>query len=318
MRYRPKITVIGLCGKSVFMTVDHFHQEGETVHADTIYVEPGGKGYNQAVAAARLGADVTFISCCGMDDGADLCEQFLVKEGVKPMIHRIPDEATPFATILTDREGRNRVTVYSGAAQKMTEDMIAQDKAVIEDSDVILLNFEYPNEINYAALRIAEESGVCAILNPAPAKKVSSDFLQRFHVTTPNQTEVLAYPGMNGEQTPSEIANALYKNGYTNTVVTLGGDGVLTVEDTMIRHYDAIKCDAVDTTGAGDTFNGALAVAVAEGKTLKDAVVFAQNAASLSVRKHCVMPSIPTRAEVCSSFVEINPRRLSRVGDISV
>lgn len=311
MKKRPVITVLGLCGRSVFLNVDHFHAPGETVHADGIHVEPGGKGYNQAVAAARLGAKVNFITCCGDDEDGRACADFLEKESITACVELCRDRATAFASILTDSRGENQVTVYRGAADSMSGDFVRRHEQLIEESDVLLLNFEYPMEANLAALETAGKYSVPAILNPAPMSPVSLEFLRRFALTTPNFSEALSYPGLRGNETPEELAGYLVASGLPRAAVTLGSEGVLVVDGGEAAVYPAIRCEAKDTTGAGDTFNGALAVALAEGKSLGEAAVFAQNAASLSVRKHFVMPSLPTRAELEAQYTEISPIRLA-------
>ena len=132
----PVITILGLCGRSVFLKVDHFHHPGETLHASAIHIEPGGKGYNQAVAAARLGAAVHFIAACGDDEDGKVCSSFLIKEGITPHI-QIVANATAFASILTDAAGENRVTVFRGAADKLSADYVYAQEALFEESDIL-------------------------------------------------------------------------------------------------------------------------------------------------------------------------------------
>ncbi len=278
---KSRITVIGLCGRSVFMRVDHFHRSGETVHAESIYIEPGGKGYNQAVAAARLGGEVSFISCCGDDDDGKACTDFLVKEGITPCIQKTKKSGTAFATILTDSTGENQVTVYRGAADYLTTDFIEKNEKRIAESDVLLLNFEYPMEINETALKIAEKYHVKSILNPAPAIACNDRFLNRFFCITPNQRE----------------AEILGGRGLRE-IVTLGAEGCEIKDGEEAVKIPGIQVDTIDTTGAGDCFNGALAVAVGEGWTLYDAACFATKAAAQSVTRSFVMPSLPYRDEI--------------------
>ena len=153
---KPVISILGLCGKSVSMKVDHFHKPGETLHAKSLYTEPGGKGFNQAVAAARLGADVHFFAACGADVDGKACEDFLTAEGINPHIE-IVDVPTAFASILTDKEGGNQVTVYRGSADSLSTGFILEHESVFAGSDIILLNFEVPDEANEAALCLAEK-----------------------------------------------------------------------------------------------------------------------------------------------------------------
>jgi len=155
-----KIAVLGLCGNSVFLQVDHFHAPGETVSALGRYCEPGGKGYNQAVAAARLGAEVSYLGAIGDDSDGKWCMEYLENEGITPVPQIIPDLPSAYACILTDRAGENRVTVYRGAAEFLTPEFIQSQEAVIADSDILLLNNEYPQACNEAAMAIAQKHGV--------------------------------------------------------------------------------------------------------------------------------------------------------------
>ena len=277
---RPVITVLGLCGRSVFMKVDHFHNSGETLHADFIHVEPGGKGYNQAVAAARLGAKVYFFAACGDDDDGRGCEEFLEKEGIVPYIQKV-DGSTAFATILTDQAGNNQVTVFRGATDNLSGEFIRAHEMVFAESDIVLLNFEVPEEANEAAIALSEKYGVKIIMNPAPAHPCCRAYLERFFCITPNESEAETI----GFETEREV-------------ITLGSDGVLVIDGTDRKHLPALKVEVKDTTGAGDCFNGAFAVSIGEGNCLLEAARFAQRAASYSVSLDFVMPSLPYRIQI--------------------
>ena len=277
---KPVISILGLCGKSVFMKVDHFHKPGETLHAKSLYTEPGGKGFNQAVAAARLGADVHFFAACGADVDGKACEDFLTAEGIIPHIE-IVGVPTAFASILTDKEGGNQVTVYRGSADSLSTGFILEHESVFAGSDIILLNFEVPDEANEAALCLAEKYRKKAILNPAPAHPCKPDFLSRFYCITPNQAE-------------SEILECEMER----EIITLGSEGALLIENGVKSHFPATKVSVKDTTGAGDCFNAALAVLLGEGRTLREAVQFAQKAAAISVSSDFVMPSLPYRNQI--------------------
>lgn len=299
-----KITVIGLCGRSVFMDVEHFHAPGETVHAAGLYSEPGGKGYNQAVAAARLGAEVSFITCVGDDgDGRD-CLRLLEREGVSHCALVLPNESTAYACILTDSGGENRVTVFQGAASKLTAEFIQAHEELIASSDMLLLNNEYPQECNLAALEIAEKHGVPVLLDPAPAREADREFLSRLYVITPNlsEAELLASGASGGlDMLPQKLREL----GVSRAVVTLGEKGALLAENGKPLLFPAIKCPVKDTTGAGDCFSAALAVALAGGESLAAAVQKAINASALSVSKKYVMPSLPTKEELERNFVPV-------------
>lgn len=303
---KKKITVLGLCGNSVFLSVDHFHQPGETVSAAHRYAEPGGKGYNQAVAAARLGAEVSFITCVGNDSDGRMCMEFLEREGITPIPEIHPELPSAYACILTDAAGENRVTVYRGAADFLSEAFIRSQEDVIAQSDLLLLNNEYPAACNIAAMELARKHGVPVAYNPAPAQPVDIDFLRSCWVITPNLSETSLLLGTEDFEL-SSLAQAFRRAGIPRAVVTLGGDGAALFEGDTALQFPACKTHAVDTTGAGDCFTAALCVALLEGQTSSEAVVWAANAASLSVSKPYVMPGLPTRAELAQRYHSLNP-----------
>ena len=274
---QPVITILGLCGRSVFLKVDHFHHPGETLHANALHIEPGGKGYNQAVAAARLGAAVHFIAACGDDEDGKACSSFLTKEGITPHIQTV-EYSTAFASILTDATGENQVTVFRGAADKLSAAFVYAQEAAFEESDIVLLNFEVPSDANNAAIELAEKHGAKLFLNPAPAHPCSKEFLKHFYCITPNESEAEIL----GMETEREV-------------ITLGSRGALVKENGSEIHLSSVKVAAKDTTGAGDCFTAALAVAIGEGKELLEAAQFAQKAAAKSVEQEYVMPSLPYR-----------------------
>ena len=187
-----KITVLGLCGSSLFFSVPNFHRSGETLHAGTLYTEPGGKGSNQAVAAAMLGADARFLSCMGRDAAARDCIDFMESCTVHCFTEQTDRAATACACILTDPAGDNQVTVYRGAADWLSVDFIRKQESVIADSDLLLLNNECPFAANLAALDIAVAHGVPVILNPAPYADLPVEYLRRFALITPNRHEAEA------------------------------------------------------------------------------------------------------------------------------
>ena len=312
----PKIVVLGLAGRSVFMSVDHFHGPGETLKAGGLYTEPGGKGCNQAVAAARLGAQVSFISCMGRDDAARQCVQFLSDEGITPVTEYTDRENSPYACILTDSGGENRVTVYRGAADCLSPAFVRSREALIGGADMLMLNNECPAEAVLTALGLAEKHGVPALLNPAPAEPMDAELLRRFAVITPNRIEAAQLLGIPEDSGPAELLEGFRRLGIRRAAVTLGGDGAAVLDGDRMYLLPAAKGSAVDTTGAGDCFNGALAVKLAAGVDLAAAVEYAVNAASLSVRKRYVMPALPYRAELDKAYARIDIRPLLNDGSI--
>jgi len=303
---KKKITVLGLCGNSVFLSVDHFHQPGETVSAAHRYAEPGGKGYNQAVAAARLGAEVSFITCIGDDSDGRMCMEFLEKEGIRPVPQIHPELPSAYACILTDAAGENRVTVYRGAADCLTPEFIYSQEQLIAQSDLLLLNNEYPAACNAAAMELAQKHGVPVAYNPAPAQKVDPAFLQSCRVVTPNLSETKLLLDTEDTSLPA-LARAFAAAGISCAVVTLGGDGAALFENGTALHFPACKTQPVDTTGAGDCFTAALCVSLLEDRPAAEAVMLAMNAAGLSVSKPYVMPGLPTRAELDKRYQPLTP-----------
>ena len=270
-----RLAVIGLVGKSLFFDVPHFHAGGETIAAKSLHEEWGGKGFNQAVAAVRQGAAVAFLGAVQSADVkplADLC----AREGVSATL--VP-KTTPTATaaIMTDGTGETRVTVYPGAALSPNDvDGFADAIAL---ADFLLLNNEVPESVNLAAIEIARHYGVKVIFNPAPARKLPKTILENVFLFTPNEFEE-----------PSLISLS-----SSEIVTTLGAKGCRIRSTGEIIPAPAAK--AVDSTGAGDTFNAVLAVRLAEGESLHDACVAANAAAAQSVAVRHVLPSLPRRED---------------------
>lgn len=304
-----KLVVLGLCGRSVFLRVDHFHKPGETLHAAELHAEPGGKGFNQAVAAARLGAEVTFITCVGADQDGEACLASLEREGIRPVAQITQSAHTACASILTDREGENQVTVYRGAAEELTADFIRQNESLIAQSEMVLLNHEYPESCNLEVLDLAEKHGVPVILNPAPARNMDEKTLRRFSLMTPNRAEAEMILGRKVERIEA-FPSLFRERGIRRAVVTLGGEGALLVDGGRAWHFPAIPCTVRDTTGAGDTFTAAMAVALLRGEELIKAVEYAVNASACSVSRRYVLPGLPTRLEVEANYVIGKPMEM--------
>ena len=259
------------------MNVDHFHAPGETVVAHSTFSEIGGKGINQAVAAARMGANVHFLAAVGKDADALLCADVIRKNRIHGHLATKTGEKTTFAFILTDKNGENRVTGYHGA--ELTAEDVADFENAIAESDILLLQQEVPEAINIAAARLAKKHGVKVILNPAPIAPISSELAENIWLVTPNEHEAAGLAGYH----------------FPQQVTTLGGDGCQIKDG---AHIPATAVNAVDTTGAGDTFNGVLAVCLAEGKSMENACRYAVAAAGISVTKHGVLAAIPYKNEI--------------------
>ncbi len=270
-----KVAVIGMVGNSAFLSVERFHTAGETVAATGIHFEPGGKGFNQAVAAARFGAQTAFLGAVGTQCREEI-EAFLLKDGIKSVL-AMKNEPTAYAAILTDAQGANRVTVYQGP--RLTVEDVVQFESCIREADVLLLNNEVPLEVNEKALHIAKESGTFVIWNPAPSVKLPEALIEQTDLFTPNEHET------------EGLHNA------KNVVVTLGGEGCL-VRATGQKIPAVKQPSVVDTTGAGDTFNGVLAACLAGGEDLASALPTAMAAAGLSVTRRYAATGIPYRREL--------------------
>jgi len=275
-----KIAVIGMAGNSAFLSVDHFHAPGETVAAEGIHFEPGGKGFNQAVAAARFGGEVSFLCAVGREHQQQI-RQFLLNDGITPVLAE-KAESTAFASILTDKQGQNQVTVYQGAQLEVTDvELFAK---FIAEADILLLNNEVPQPVNERAIAIAKAHNTYVILNPAPARTLSAPVLAQTDLFTPNEQEAEDLPDVK------------------NAVITLGSKGCKICRTGEILPALPIP-HAVDTTGAGDTFNGVLAVGLARGADLKAALTDAIRASGVSVTRKYAATAIPTSAEV-SEFIK--------------
>ena len=268
-----RVAIIGLVGKSMFFEVPRFHSGGETIHADGFHEEWGGKGFNQAVAAARQDAAVSFLGAVNASDAKPL-KDFCAKEGVRAILaaKKIP---TACAAILTDAAGETRVTVYPGAELEARD--VDGFAGAIATADILILNNEVPEAVNLAAVELAVKYGVRILFNPAPARKQPKAISDAVSVWTPNEFEESALGDVPGE-----------------VVTTLGSKGcrIRSTGETI----PAAPCGrVVDTTGAGDTFSGVLAVRLAEGESLRDACVAANAAAAKCVSARYVMASIPKR-----------------------
>jgi len=265
-----RLAVIGLVGKSLFFDVPKFHTGGETVTARGYHEEWGGKGFNQAVAAARQGAAVTFLGACASVDMPSI-EALCREEGVCARL-RGKRRASACAAILTDGSGETRVTVYPGAELDAADaDGFAGS---IATADFLLLNNEVPEAVNLAAVEIAAQYGVKVIFNPAPARALPKRLAEKVWLFTPNEFEEGALGDVPGE-----------------VVTTLGARGCRIRSTGEVVSAPSVK--AIDSTGAGDTFNAVLAVLLAEGESLRAACEAANAAAAQSTTVRYVLPSLP-------------------------
>jgi len=273
---------------------------GETIIGRQFLMVSGGKGANQAVAAARLGADVTLIARVGNDVFGQNALTGFRTEGISTE-WITQDASTPsgVALILVDSTGENVIVVAPGANAQLSPEHVRQAQAAIQTASVLLLQLEVPVDTVLEAARTAHASGVRVILNPAPAQALPEELVRLADVITPNQTEAAILAGAQGEAKPPEaLAQRLLAMGAGAVAMTLGAEGALLVTKEGAERVASPKVKAVDATAAGDAFNGALAVGLAEGLTLKEAAAFAVKAAAISVTRAGAQPSLPTRTEV--------------------
>ncbi len=293
-----KIVVVGSFNADLVSYMKRMPRPGETVHGKRFATGAGGKGSNQAVAAARLGADVTFIGRVGNDVFAELAYEIWDAEGVKrEFVKRDSDVATGVAPILVDSSGENMIVVVLGANRRIQQSDIDAARERIADADMLVVQLEVNLDIVPYALQTAKAYGVATILNPAPAAAISAETIQLADYLTPNEIELETLSSGDVDDVAS-AARALLTRDDQTAVVTLGAEGarIVTPEDSLTVPTYAV--DAVDTTGAGDTFNAALAVGLSEGAALEDAVRFANAAAALCVTKPGAADSAPYRADV--------------------
>ena len=286
-----RIAIIGLVGRSMFFEVPRFHSGGETVTAKSLYEEWGGKGFNQAVAAARQDAAVSFLGAVNAADVKPL-KDFCAKEGVRATLVA-KKKPTATAAILTDGTGETRVTVYPGAELEPKDvDGFAGSIAM---ADFLLLNNEVPEAVNLAAVEIAKQYGVKIIFNPAPARKLPKTIAEAVSIFTPNEfeEESLELRAESLERDGDEKLQAPSSKLQAEVITTLGAKGSRICSTGEVIPAPTAK--AVDSTGAGDTFNAVLAVRLAEGEELREACVAANAAAAQSVAVRYVMPSLPRR-----------------------
>ena len=288
----------------------HIPVPGETVLSGSFFMNPGGKGANQAVSVARLGGDVAFVSKVGNDVFGKQSTQLFEEEGID-IAHLLSDDTLPsgVALITVDRSGENSIVVASGAnAGLMPADLEdALDK--IAGAGIVLMQLEIPMETVHFAAIYAVKHGVKVILNPAPANTLPPKLLSCIDIITPNQSEAAMLSGINvtDAATAAQAAVAIHNLGVKSVIITMGAMGCVIYDKGEITVVPAQKVEAVDTTAAGDVFCGALAVALAEGGTLFDAVNFASRAAAISVTRMGAQPSIPYRKELITGNIQLKP-----------
>ncbi len=297
----PKVTIVGSFNTDLSVRTPRMPVRGETLLGGPFTTGPGGKGANQAVAAARMGARTTMLVKLGRDYFGDQAAENLIREGVNPeYILRTDETHTGVAFIIVDDEGENLIVVAGGANNQLGPEDVERVKQSITSADVMLTQLEIPLDTVQRAVEVAHAAGVRVVLNPAPGQPLSGDLLSLIDVLTPNETETQAISGMpvNNIDEAEIAARRLIERGVGAVVVTLGAKGALVVTPEETSLVAGHQVTVVDTTGAGDAFSGALVVALAEGKSLVEAAAFANAAAALQVTRPGTAPAMPHRQEV--------------------
>jgi ribokinase len=296
-----KVVVVGSSNTDMVVKCSRLPRAGETVTGGTFVMVPGGKGANQAVAAARLGAEVVFVARVGADSFGEAAVAGYQREGIcTDYIIRDPEAHTGVALIMVDEAGENLIAVASGANHRLSPEDVSRAALAFQGARVVLVQLEIPLPAVEAAVGMANRHQIPVILNPAPAVPLGEDLLARIDILTPNESEAEGLTGIRceDEQSAEKAARKLLEKGIRQVIVTLGARGALIVNREGTRLVSAYRVVAVDTTAAGDAFSGALAAATASGMAIEDAVEFATKAAAISVTRMGAQPSLPTRAEV--------------------
>ena len=299
---KARIGVIGLGGQSAFVSTEHFPAPGETVSCGGLFFELGGKGYNQAVACARMGVETVFFGAVGRDAHADACRRELTAEGITPCLIE-KDIPTAYAVITTDATGENTVCVFPGAAKALTPEDLRRDGVMsqLRTCTYLLLQNELSTDCLLEACKIGQELDIPVILNPAPAKDIPPQVMDFCSLITPNYGEAKQLTGYLPHENPTgkQLAQRFASRGIENVIITMGSAGAVLADHGKICTIPPFSCGkAIDTTGAGDTFNGVLTAMLAMGKAPEQAATVAAVAAGISVTRKGAAGSIPTGAEV--------------------
>ena len=295
------IVVVGSANTDMVIKASHLPQPGETILGGTFFMSAGGKGANQAVAAARLGGVVLFIAKTGYDIFGKQSIELFKKERID-ISCIIRDKFLPsgVALITVDEHGENCIVVAPGANAALTSENINEVREKIEKASLLLMQLETPLETVHHVANIAASKGIKIILNPAPAAKLNDELLKKVSIITPNQkeTEMLTGIKVTDQSSAKEAAILLHSKGIEVVIITMGALGAFVLHNNKHSMIPGHKVNVVDTTAAGDVFNGALVVALSEGKNIEDAVAFACTAAAISVTRLGAQASAPYRKEV--------------------
>lgn len=296
-----QVVVIGSSNMDLVIKTGHIPSPGETILGGEFVMVAGGKGANQAVASARLGAQTWFVARVGSDPFGDKMLENFRAEGIETG-HVIidPDHASGVATITVDDNGENAIVVAPGANGQVCPEDVRAARGIIESADSVLMQLEIPLDAVAEAARIAAGAGVRVILDPAPAQELPDELLANVSLLTPNETEARMLTGIEGDSLDDARAQAaaLLDKGVKAVLITRGRQGSLLVDSSGEKSFATEAVDSTDSTAAGDCFNGALAARLAAGATLEEAIAFASKAAALSTTRMGAQDSLPKLEEM--------------------
>lgn len=300
MKKNGRLAVLGSINADHILNLNQFPRPGETVIGKQYYVAFGGKGANQAVAAGRSGADISFIACVGEDDVGERIRQQLAQDNIDiSSVGIVAGESTGVALIFVNGEGENSIAIYAGANAALTPAIVEKHQQIIVDAGALLMQLESPVKSVLAAAKIARQHGTRVILNPAPAMVLPDALLTLVDMITPNETEaeILTGVSVKSDEDAARAAAVLHDKGIVQVLITLGSRGVWLSENGNGQRITGFNVEAVDTIAAGDTFNGALITALLEAEPVERAIRFAHAAAAISVTRQGAQPSVPWRCE---------------------
>lgn len=295
-----KICVIGSLNMDLVVNVEEMPKKGQTLIGSSFKEVPGGKGANQAVAIAKLGGDISMIGKVGNDSfGKTLINQ-LKENNVKTDYIYTEDSSSGVAMITVDKNAENSIVVAPGANFKVLREDIDKCIDAIKNSEIIVLQLETPIDTIKYALEKSKELGKFTILNPAPAAKLSDDIIRNVDLLTPNETELEILSGVkiDCEEDIKKAAEVMIEKGVKQLIVTLGSKGSLYIDEDNMKFKKSYKVKAIDTTAAGDSYTGALAVYLSQDKSIEEAMDFASKVGALSVTKEGAQNSLPTLKDV--------------------
>ena len=296
-----KVLVIGSYNVGLTVIGTRIPKPGETILGDQFDMGPGGKGSNQAIAIARLGGDVVFLARIGDDIFGQDALKLFQREGIATDFIQVDKDAhTGVGIIFVNQEGQNAIGVAPGANYKITSADLDGSDHLFQNCPFLLMQLETPLPVVYHAIKKAKTAGATVILNPAPAQKIVPEYLPLIDILTPNEseTEILTGQPVTDEQTAIKAARQLCSEGVKTVIVTMGAQGSVLVNQDKKQHFSAPAVKTIDTTGAGDAFNGALVYSLAQGKDLQEAIEFASKVGAYSVTTVGVVPGLPAMKDL--------------------